>query len=74
MVICRAIGLGLAVLALPQQISAKSKDRGIFLNGIDISSAKHQTLENVTIRIDGQGNIYIEAPHYEVNEEALIYH
>ena len=44
--------------------------RNIFLNGIDISSARHQLLENVTIRIDGQGHLYIEADHYQVNEES----
>ncbi|WP_159455744.1 hypothetical protein [Pseudobacteriovorax antillogorgiicola] len=60
----------LPLLAFAHQSHGKEQLRGIFLNGIDISSAKHQTLENVTIRIDGQGNIYIEAPHYEVNEES----
>ncbi len=43
--------------------------RRIYLNGVDISSATHQQLENVHLRIDGQGNIFIEAPHYEVSEE-----
>lgn len=52
------------------QDSLMAKQRSIFLNGIDISGAKHQILENVTVRIDGQGQIFIEAPHYEVNEES----
>lgn len=44
--------------------------RSIFVNGIDISSARHQEINNVTIRIDGEGNIFIIAPHYQVNEES----
>ncbi len=55
-------------LILPCTLLANQ--RSVFLNGIDISSAKHQILENVTVRIDGQGQIFIEAPHYEVNEES----
>lgn len=58
------------LLALFISTQAWSKERALFLNGIDISSAKHQTLENVTVKIDGQGHIYIVAPHYEVNQES----
>ena len=43
--------------------------RNIYLNGKDVSSAKNQIMENVTLQIDRYGNIYIEAPHYEVLEE-----
>ena len=60
----------LAFLGFSTNLFSKPLERSIFLNGIDITSAKHQTLENVTIKIDGQGHIYIEAPHYEVNEES----
>ena len=60
----------IALLTFSGASYSETSQRGIFLNGIDISSAKHQTLENVTLRIDGQGHIYIEAPHYEVNEES----
>lgn len=44
--------------------------RRIYLNGVDISGAKHQDLSDVNISIDGQGHIFIEAPHYEVIEES----
>ena len=44
--------------------------RSVFLNGVDISGAKHQVLEDVSVRIDGSGQIFIEAPHYEVSEES----
>lgn len=43
--------------------------RNIFLNGIDISSATGQELKNVTIRINEKGDVFIVAPHYQVNEE-----
>ena len=49
--------------------ATSSQARNLYLNGIDISSARHQNLENVQVKIDGQGNIYISAPHYQVNEE-----
>ncbi len=43
--------------------------RSIYLNGIDISSAKNQALNQVNLRIDAQGNVYIEAPQYDVQRE-----
>ncbi len=43
--------------------------RMIYLNGVNISSVRSQDLENVNIHIDKQGNIYIEAPHYETGVE-----
>jgi hypothetical protein len=43
--------------------------RIIYLNGVNINSIKNQELENVNINIDGNGNIYIDAPHYEIGVE-----
>jgi len=43
--------------------------RSIYLNGIDISSSRNQTLKKVNLRIDENGNLYIEAPHYQVDEQ-----
>ena len=58
------------LLVLSSTLSAPSLlARNIYLNGKDISSAKNQIMENVTLQIDRYGNIYIEAPHYEVLEE-----
>ena len=45
--------------------------RSIYLNGVDVSSARNQFLKNVNLRIDENGNIYIEAPHYQINEENI---
>ena len=50
--------------------SFATERRRIYLNGVDISGAKHQELSDVNISIDGQGHIFIEAPHYEVIEES----
>lgn len=44
-------------------------ERSIFLNGIDISSARNQKLKKVDIHIDESGNIFITAAHYDVLEE-----
>lgn len=43
--------------------------RNIYINGIDISSARNQYIKNVNIKIDENGNILIDAPQYQVNEE-----
>jgi hypothetical protein len=43
--------------------------RIIYLNGVNITSVRNQELENVNIHIDNNGNIYIEAPQYEVGTE-----
>ena len=44
--------------------------RSLFLNGVDISSARNQEMKNVTVRIDENGDLFIEAPHYDVREES----
>jgi len=46
-----------------------SPNRSIFLNGIDISSARSQDLRNVHIKISETGDIFISAPQYQVTEE-----
>lgn len=43
--------------------------RVIYLNGENIGSIRNQELENVNVRIDQNGNLYIEAPQYEVASE-----
>lgn len=50
-------------------LAAVGAGRVIYLNGVDISSAKNQSLEQVNIRIDAQGHIYIEASQYEVQQD-----
>jgi hypothetical protein len=43
--------------------------KSVFLNGVDISSARSQELKNVDVIINEQGDIFLLAPHYQVNEE-----
>lgn len=54
-------------------VSSSALARSVYLNGIDISSARHQSMKNVNIRIDGEGNLFIEGSHYQVNEENTYY-
>jgi len=44
--------------------------RSIYFNGIDISSARSQTLKKVNVRIDEHGNVFLEGEHYRVHHEA----
>ncbi len=46
-----------------------AQTRSVFLNGIDISSTKNQSMQQVNVSIDSQGNIYIEGPQYEAQQE-----
>ena len=43
--------------------------RSVYLNGVDISGAKNQVLNNVNLNVDEHGDIFISAPHYKVYEE-----
>jgi hypothetical protein len=47
--------------------------RTITLNGVDVNALRGETLENVTVRIDEQGNVAIMAPHYEVSTDATFH-
>ncbi len=58
-----SLTLSVAVMASPLF------GRSVFLNGKDISSARDQDLHHVEVRIDGTGNIFLEAEHYQVSEE-----
>jgi biopolymer transport protein ExbD len=51
-------------------VSTTAFARSVYLNGIDISSTKNQSLKNVNIQIGEDGSLFIEAPHYQVNEES----
>jgi hypothetical protein len=50
-------------------IPVAANARSIYLNGTDISSARGQELKNVTLHINEKGDVFIVAPHYQVNEE-----
>ena len=50
-------------------VGAPAHARSVFVNGVDISGSFDQSLKDVDVRIDHKGNIFISAPHYEVQEE-----
>lgn len=54
-----------SVLLAPEAGHARS----IFLNGVDISNARNQSLEGVDIRIDAEGNVFIIGNHYEIHQQ-----
>jgi hypothetical protein len=60
------LGLGVAGASLT---AAPAGVRNLYLNGVDISSAKSQELKNVDVTINERGDIFIIAPHYQVHEE-----
>jgi hypothetical protein len=53
----------------PSSQPLTSGTRSLYLNGIDISSARSQDLRNVHVKISEDGDIYISAPQYQVTED-----
>jgi outer membrane biosynthesis protein TonB len=53
----------------PGKMPITTPNRSIFLNGVDISSARNQDLRNVHVKITETGDIFISAPQYQVTEE-----
>ena len=47
----------------------RKEDRKVFMNGKNISALTDHELENVHLRIDTSGHIFITARHYKVYEE-----
>ncbi len=41
----------------------------VYLNGVLITGVRDQEFENATVRLDAQGNVRIDAPHYQVERE-----
>jgi hypothetical protein len=76
-----ALGISFSTQALPSGVSTSQSapspgkmpittpNRSLFLNGVDISSARNQDLRNVHIKITENGDIFISAPQYQVTEE-----
>lgn len=57
----------LTFLAL--SFSHTASARNVYLNGVDVSGARGQELKNVTVKISDNGDIYVTAPHYRIEEE-----
>lgn len=47
--------------------------QSVFLNGENIIGLRNQVLKGVDIRFDAQGNIFIDAPHYQIQYDTT-YH
>ncbi|RKH56379.1 hypothetical protein D7V93_20250, partial [Corallococcus llansteffanensis] len=54
------IALTLAATLVPMLAVAGS----VFLNGVNIDGVKNTRFEKATVRIDAEGNVYINAPGY----------
>jgi hypothetical protein len=46
--------------------AAGSKERRVFLNGVDISEVRGQTFKNASVTVDDNGDVRINAPGYKV--------
>ena len=55
------------LLAASVLFSTPVSARNIYLNGTDISSARNQELKNVRVIINEHGDVFLIAPHYQVN-------
>ncbi len=67
----QAFAAGSSPLAITStsERAATTGQRSVYMNGVDISSARNQDLRNVHLRVDEHGNLFITAPHYQVTEE-----
>jgi hypothetical protein len=57
-----ALALALAVVAA----AAPALARDVYLNGVDVSALRNQIFKNVTVSIDADGDIHMDAPGYKV--------
>ncbi len=57
------------VLVVTLLTSSVIEARNIYLNGVDISGARNQELTDVSLHIDGNGDVFIAAKQYEAKEE-----
>lgn len=65
----RNLFLTVCLATVASFVSVPVLARSVFLNGIDVSSARSQELRHVQVRINERGDIFISAPHYQVTEE-----
>ena len=55
--------------SLPSRAYKNLPLHSVYLNGENIVGLRNQSLEGVNVRFDAQGNVYIEAPHYEIHHD-----
>jgi hypothetical protein len=63
--------LSSALILLVALLPGAALAGSVFLNGVRIDSVRGQSFEKVTVRIDDQGNVHIDAPHYAVRTESV---
>ncbi len=61
-----ALALGGGLLLAPSQALAKGKDVIVYVNGVDATGMKDFSFKAVDVRIDSDGNIWIDAPRYRI--------
>jgi hypothetical protein len=64
----RVIAIFISILLFT--LTSEGLARSVFLNGTDISNLREQTLNQVTVRIDASGDIRIDAPHYQIQDQS----
>jgi hypothetical protein len=55
----------LLVLAL---LAAPAWATDVFINGVQVDGLQNQTFDKVTVKFDGSGNVWIEAPGYNIKK------
>ncbi|MDQ3264899.1 MAG: hypothetical protein M3Y59_14725, partial [Myxococcota bacterium] len=50
-------------------IPAMALGGSVFLNGVNIDGLTDVKFEKATVRIDANGNVLIDAPHYKVVQD-----
>lgn len=58
--------LSLGLLGLPSVAQAKGKEVIVYVNGVDATGMKDFQFKAVDVRIDSNGNIWIDAPRYRI--------
>ncbi len=62
----RSVRAALLAPVLLCAVSGSAWAVGVFLNGVSIDGATNQQFRNVSVRIDARGDVYIDAPAYQV--------
>lgn len=56
----------LVTIAILLAIGLPAAAVDVYINGVLVTGVRDQELDNVTVRLDAQGNVRITAPHYRV--------
>jgi hypothetical protein len=62
----RALWVALGVAALAAPAWAGSSGAAVYINGVRAEALRDVQLKGVNVRVDAQGNVWIDAPQYAV--------